>query len=585
MNEEEIKKALGGLLKTAKEKRKLEDEQRQAKNESDRSAIFESVGKDIGKVIGPYIDALNSRDEASHTAMGDSLKRIITESIKIEAPGVDTTGIQEVIAGAFANLKIPAPVVNYAPPIVNVPEIKMPKSMEVTGDVGIKGVSRKQPFPVLMVDEAGKAMMFPVPVGGGGSSFPMRVLDEANNALRVTGSFSISASNASSQIIDSSLNPVSQANPFPVTVVSGGTATTGSAVVDSSGVQYSGSNPLPVTVVAGASTSTKAQIGNSDGDYSVANPLPVSATLTLPSGQGDSATATRFVQAGDSVSSTNILTFNGNTPSTGLNETTVGVLRTVLMTDSISSVNLVTLNGTAPATGLNETTVGVLRTVLMTDSAVSVTSQATGLNETTGGVLRVVQMTDSIASVKVVSPVAQGDDTSAIRVIHAGNASQSVSASGDVASASADSGNPVKVGGVAKTGLITAVADGSRVNSVFDKLGRQLTRLNARELIATAYVSLTNGTETTLATASAGQYLDLVYIMGANTSGSAQQIDIRALSGGNIVLSLYIPANSTAGVSLPVPFPQDATGNAWTVDNADVTNSNVLISALFSKES
>ncbi len=118
-----------------------------------------------------------------------------------------------------------------------------------------------------------------------------------------------------------------------------------------------------------------------------------------------------------------------------------------------------------------------------------------------------------------------------------------------------------------------------------DDLGRQIVRPHqVRDLIATAYVTLSTGTEATLLAASAGSYFDLMYIMAANTSNVAQQVDVRAVTAGNVVMSLYIPANSTAGVSLPTPFPQADTGNNWTVDMADFTNSNILISALFSKE-
>jgi len=131
----------------------------------------------------------------------------------------------------------------------------------------------------------------------------------------------------------------------------------------------------------------------------------------------------------------------------------------------------------------------------------------------------------------------------------------------------------------------TAVADAASALGASDDLGRQITRpVQARDLILTAYTTLSTGTEATLLTAAAATYADLIYIMGANESSAAVQVDIRAVSAGNIVMTLEIPANSTAGVALPVPFPQDATGNAWTVDMADITGTTVAISALFSKE-
>src|SRR5690348_1466472 len=45
---------------------------------------------------------------------------------------------------------------------------------------------------------------------------------------------------------------------------------------------------------------------------------------------------------------------------------------------------------------------------------------------------------------------------------------------GDIANAAADSGNPLKMGGVGHTANPTAVTDGQRVNAAFDKLGKQV---------------------------------------------------------------------------------------------------------------
>lgn len=138
---------------------------------------------------------------------------------------------------------------------------------------------------------------------------------------------------------------------------------------------------------------------------------------------------------------------------------------------------------------------------------------------------------------------------------------------------------------IAMTTNPSAVSDAAVSFQKSDKLGRALSRpMQVRELVATAYATLSTGTEATLITAAAGTYLDLIYIMGANTSTAAVQIDIRNVSAGNVVMSLEIPANGTVGIACPVPLPQDATGNAWTVDMPDITNSNVLITALFSKE-
>jgi hypothetical protein len=150
---------------------------------------------------------------------------------------------------------------------------------------------------------------------------------------------------------------------------------------------------------------------------------------------------------------------------------------------------------------------------------------------------------------------------------------------------------PQKIGGVAVTANPNAVSGGDMVNFRADDLGRQLIRpVQVRDLITTAYVSLTSGsafgTETTLLAASAGKMFDLIYIMGSNNSDAAVSVDIRGITAGNVLMSFIIPAGGTAGIATPVPLPQTSsdTGNAWTVDLPDITGTNVNITALFSQE-
>lgn len=137
----------------------------------------------------------------------------------------------------------------------------------------------------------------------------------------------------------------------------------------------------------------------------------------------------------------------------------------------------------------------------------------------------------------------------------------------------------------ARTTNPTAKSDGADVRPSADDLGRTITRpIQMRDLTVTAYATLSNGTETTLLAASAGNYHDLIYVMGANTSDAAITVDIRAVTGGNIMTTLQIPASSTAGMALPVPIPQSETGNNWTADMGDYTNTTVYLTGLFSRE-
>lgn len=735
---EDLKGMLQQMLEKKKADKAAEDQMRQEKNDGDRNKILENLGKDFGGVIQPYIDKMGEHSRMS----AEELKRIISESVQVTAPNVDTAGIQQVLADAFANLKFPEPKVHVAAPVipapvikVNTPDVKFPDSIKLTPN--------SKPFPVVMVDQAGKPMMFPSGGGSSGPGFPMQTLDQVNNAIRV--SFSSTGSTASA-LIDSSGVQYSGTNPLPV--VFGSSATSASNIVDSSGIAYSGSNPVPIAIISGSSSGATGQgdaasatrvviAGNSDASvvvnsgtittvttltgitnsvatslvdssgvaYSGSNPIPV--TQSSPVGQGDSASALRFVQAGDSVSSvivnsgtiTTVTTLTGITNSIAVvtldrdgNPQTqsaiaqgdaAAALRVVIAGNSDASVvvNSGTITTVTTLTGITNSVAVALTDsggvqystsnpipVTNTDLPKAQGDAATALRVVIAGnsdasvvvnsgtittVTTLTGITNTVAVLNVdsggvgysgsnplpvtfPSPIAQGDAASALRVIVAGNSDASVvvnsgtittvttltTVTNSIAAALVDSGNvqysgsnplpitvisgaltstiavgdtlarvtdigaaPIKVGGIARTTNPTAYADGDRANFGSDKLGRQLVRnVQIRDLIKTAYVTLSTGTEATLITASAGTFLDCIWMAFANTSSAAQQIDVRCTSAGNIVHTAYVPANSTVGWAPAVPWPQDATGNAWTVDIADVTNSNILITALFTQE-
>lgn len=144
---------------------------------------------------------------------------------------------------------------------------------------------------------------------------------------------------------------------------------------------------------------------------------------------------------------------------------------------------------------------------------------------------------------------------------------------------------PVRIGGVVTQTNPTAYSDGQVSNFRTDDLGRQIMRpVQVRDLIQTAYATLSTGTETTLLAGAASTFYDLIYIMGANTSDAAVQVDIRSGTANGVVATMECPANGNGGVALPVPIPQDVAANTWTVDMPDITGTTVYISALFSKE-
>jgi len=145
--------------------------------------------------------------------------------------------------------------------------------------------------------------------------------------------------------------------------------------------------------------------------------------------------------------------------------------------------------------------------------------------------------------------------------------------------------NPLGMGGVARTANPTAVGNGDRVASFHSDVGMQVMRpIQVRDLLLTAYVTLSNGTETDLLDGVSGQFHDLVYIMASNDSGAAVNLDIRSGTANDIMMTIEVPAAGTAGVAPPVPIPQNEADQAWTVDMADITGTNISVTGLFTND-
>lgn len=587
---EDLKGMLQQMLKEKEAKKAQAEQERQAKNDGDRNKILENISGDLSKSLAPVLENLAKNSKLST----DDIRQALAEAIQINLPEIKMPDI-------------PAPVVNVPAPIVHIPPANIPapkvtvQPTPVNFPDAIRLKPNDKPFPVRMVDVNGKDVQFPVSMGGGGTNFPREVLDTTgtNPALRVSGSFSVTSSNASSQIIDSSGDAMGSSTN-PINVVFGAASTQAVNIVDSSGVAYSGTNPLPTTA---------------------------SVTLSAAVGQGDSDSALRTIQAGDSVSSvvvnsgtiTTVTTLTGITNSvaavnldrdgnpqaawqvypvsTGLNTSDANTLKVSIMTDNNVSTNITQFNGTAPATGLNENTAGVLKVAMITSVVESTNivtfngnAPATGLNETTSGVLRTAIMTDNVVSTVVNS----GTITTVTTLTGVTN---TVNVRLDTPDGIVSASNPFPVtfaaGGadslfvaVAHTALPAAKSNGADVRVMADKYGRDVNRpIQVRDLIATAFVSLTTGTETTLLAASAGKQYDLIWILLSNESTAAVQVDLRAVTAGNKVMSFQVPANGTVGIAPPVPLNATSdTGNNWTVDMPDITGTTVDITALFTQE-
>ena len=141
---------------------------------------------------------------------------------------------------------------------------------------------------------------------------------------------------------------------------------------------------------------------------------------------------------------------------------------------------------------------------------------------------------------------------------------------GDVAHDSADSGNPVKIGGVARNADPTSVANGDRVDAYFDRNGKMvITPHVPRNLVAQAAGTQSSTTEATMLTAGgAGVYHDVTKIVLTNSnSTTAAQVQIRDASAGTIRLELILAPNGGAVIDFgTVPMCQTTANNNWTID-------------------
>jgi hypothetical protein len=169
------------------------------------------------------------------------------------------------------------------------------------------------------------------------------------------------------------------------------------------------------------------------------------------------------------------------------------------------------------------------------------------------------------------------------RAQHSGNISAIQSGTWTVGSNSATGSavpaNAFYNAGIARSSLPTAATIGNLTGAMTDKFGRIVSLNNAPRDLVLPMTQLTlsaSTTETTLITAVASTFLDLVSLVVINTSGTPTQVDFRDSTAGTIRLSLYVPGGDTRGIALPVPMPQNTVNNNWTAKCATSVSSIII---------
>jgi hypothetical protein len=246
--------------------------------------------------------------------------------------------------------------------------------------------------------------------------------------------------------------------------------------------------------------------------------------------------------------------------------TEAAALRVTLANDSTGLVSIddgggdisVDWAGTAPPIGAG-TEAAALRVTLATDSTgvVSVDDNGANLSVDWGGTVPPIGAGTEAAALRVTLAT---DSTGLVSVDDNGG-SLTVDAAGDVAHDTADSGNPVKVGGKAKnmdgTAPGTAVAEDDRANFISDVYGRQFVEITHPNLWSASENNASAQTNNQLKAApGAGLslYITDVIISNGATAGNVKIVEDTAGTPVDIMEVMYFAANGGAAIHLRTPI-------------------------------
>lgn len=306
--------------------------------------------------------------------------------------------------------------------------------------------------------------------------------------------------------------------------------------------------------------------GSNDGDISAANPLPVDVSdsasrdlgkvdiaafdVALPS--GTNAIGKLAANSGVDIGDVDVLSCAlPSGASTAAKQPALGTAGTassdVITVQGITSMTplLATISGTVTA---NAGT-GTLAVSLASVPSHAVTNAGTFATQESGAALTALQLIDNV--------VVTHDAT--------------VSAAGNQMMGSALTTNP------------TAVATGDAVRIMCDDQGRVVTSPHSvRDLVGIQQTNLANQTETTIVTAAASTFHDIVGFTIHNGGSALNQVTIRDSTAGTTRFVFQLAADGGGTVFTPcVPIPQATVNNNWTAQ-ASVTG-DVDITALYIK--
>lgn len=365
--------------------------------------------------------------------------------------------------------------------------------------------------------------------------------------------------------------------PNNLTQVSGSAITLGSKTSANSFPVVIASDDMVNTVsaqavrVTGTITNSASVVTTAVSQYSVAT-VTVSGTyagITINFEASDDSGVTYYSVLG-SLSSSSASAATAFTPTSNssnmYNVTLPGVTNFRVRASAYTSGTMnVGITATADPMVFN-VAAGIVGTPTIQGPAVSGATKSGGpvqvgaVFNTTQPTVTTGQIVEAQATARGAFIVATGVDAFSTTPSQATAANLNAQVVGSIASGSSDSGNPVKIGGIAINAEQTAVTNAQRVNAVYDLQGRALNFPFSNKENIVSGTGTTTGTSDTsiIAAQGAGVKFYMTGFSVYNTGATTATITFKNGSGGSTLWLTIAPAAGGSNFAFPSPIATSA---------------------------
>ncbi len=239
-----------------------------------------------------------------------------------------------------------------------------------------------------------------------------------------------------------------------------------------------------------------------------------------------------------------------------------GVWDNVGIQGSITSVQLGSYNINGSITAVQSASANLQVATFQSSAPWTISGQ---VNNAISSNFQVAAAQGISASLGAAWPIRITDGTRTVEI----SANNGLDVGGEISFNAVDNGNPIKIGGrvVSTTAALTAANDSSRVNAMFDDVGKQVVVMNSpRDLVIQSTTSISNSSESiALSAGGAGIFHDLTLLTMTNKSACGMQVSLRDSRGGTPTMIFYLSSSGGAVVPFASPWKQTTANNQWTI--------------------